>query len=56
MTPAFNSKSFKSAPTLEVNATVRELIAAMPIVLFFNAVRTAFAGSKSRASKATTAR
>ena len=56
MTPAINSKSFKSAPALEVTATVRELVAAMPIVLFFNAVRTAFAGSKSRASKATTAR
>ena len=51
MTTALNSKSFKSAPTFEVNATVRELIAAMPIVLFFNAVRTAFSGSKSRASK-----
>jgi hypothetical protein len=50
MTPALNSKSFKSAPTLEVNATVRELVAAMPIVLFFTAVRTAFAGSKSRSS------
>ena len=47
MTTALNSKSFKSTPALEVNATVRELIAAMPIVLFFNAVRTAFAGSKS---------
>jgi hypothetical protein len=50
MTTALTSKSFKSAPTLELSATVRELIAAMPIVLFFNAVRTAFAGSKSPAS------
>ena len=50
MTTALNSKSFKSAPALEVNATVRELIAAMPIVLFFNAVRTAFAGSKNTVS------
>jgi hypothetical protein len=50
MTPALNSKSFKSTPALEVNATVRELIAAMPIVLFFNAVRSAFAGSKNRKS------
>jgi hypothetical protein len=50
MTPTLNSQSFKSAPALEVNATVRELIAAMPIVLFVNAVRTAFAGSKSHAS------
>jgi hypothetical protein len=50
MTPTFNSKSFKSAPTFEISATAREVIAAMPIVLFFNAVRTAFAGTKTRAS------
>jgi hypothetical protein len=57
MTPALNSKSFKSAPTLEINATVRELIAAMPIVLFIDAVRTAFGGSKRTAStKSITAR
>ena len=57
MTPALNSKSFKSAPTLEINATLRDLVAAMPIVLFFNAVRTAFSGSASRASaRSTTAR
>ena len=53
MTPALNSKSFKSAP-LETSATVRELIAAMPIVLFFHAVRTAFSGSTSRASARST--
>ena len=29
MTTALNSKSFKSAPTLEVNATVRELVGAI---------------------------
>ena len=45
MTTALNSKSFKSAPTLEVNSTLRDLIAAMPIVLFFSAVRAAFSGS-----------
>ena len=57
MTPALNSKSFKSAPAIEVNATVRELVAAMPIVLFFNAVRAAFSGSTRRASvRSTTAR
>ena len=50
MTTALNSKSFKSAPTLEVNATLRDLVAAMPIVLFFNAVRAAFSGSASAAS------
>jgi len=55
MTTALNSKSFKSTSALEVNATVRELIAAMPIVLFFNAVRTAFAGSKNTASTKSTA-
>ena len=47
MTTALNSKYFKPAPTFEVNATVRELIAAMPIVLFFNAVRTAFFGKRA---------
>jgi hypothetical protein len=56
MTPALNSKSFKSAPTLEVNATARELIAAMPIVLFFNAVRTAFASKGTASTKSTAAR
>ena len=56
MTTALTSKSFiKSAPTLEVNATVRELIAAMPIVMFFNAVRTAFGGSTGTASTKSTA-
>ena len=55
MTTALNSKSFKSAPTLEINATVRELVAAMPVVLFFNAVRPAFGGSKRRASTSVTA-
>ena len=49
MTPALNSKSFKSAPTLEINATLRDLVAAMPIVLFFNAMRAAFSGSTSAA-------
>jgi hypothetical protein len=58
MTPSLNSQSFKSVPTFEINATVRELVAAMPVVLFFNAVRTAFAGSKNTASmkKSNTAR
>ena len=54
MTPALNSKSFKSAPAIEVNATVRELVAAMPIVLLFNAVRTAFSGSGRRALASST--
>jgi hypothetical protein len=46
MTPALNSKSFKSAPAFEINATVRELVAAMPIVLFYNAVRAAFSAKR----------
>ena len=47
MSTALNSKSFKSAPAFELNPTVRELFAAMPIVLFFNAVRTAFFGKRA---------
>ena len=47
MSTALNSQSFKSAPTIQVNTTTfRELIAAMPIVLFYNAVRTAFFGKR----------
>ena len=53
MTTALNSKSFKSTSTLDVNVTVRELVAAMPIVLFVNAVRAAFSGSTGIASTAT---
>ncbi len=47
MSTALNSKSFKSAPVIEVNPTLRELVAAMPIVLFFNAVRAAFFGKRA---------
>jgi hypothetical protein len=50
MNSTLTSKSFKSAPTLELGATMRELIAALPVVLFVNAVRTAFFGSTSGAS------
>ena len=56
MTTALNSKSFKSTPTLEAGATLRELVAAMPIVLFVNAVRTAFSGSKTVPARAAAAR
>jgi len=56
MSTALNSKSFKSAPTLEVNATVRELVAAMPIVLFYNAVRSAFFSGKATSAKPAAAR
>jgi hypothetical protein len=48
MTTALNSKSFKSTPALEINATLRELVAAMPIVLFYNAIRAAFFGKRAR--------
>jgi hypothetical protein len=42
MSPALPSQSFRSAPAFELHPTVREVIAAMPIVIFFNAVRAAF--------------
>ncbi len=47
MSTALNSQSFKSASVLPVNTTFRELIAAMPIVLFYNAVRSAFFGKRA---------
>jgi hypothetical protein len=56
MTTALNSKSFKSSPTLEISPTLREFVAAMPIVLFFNAVRTAYSGKKTPALARATAR
>lgn len=43
MTPSLNSQSFKSAPSsLKIDDTVREAVAAMPIVIFANAIRDAF--------------
>ena len=43
MTPSLNSQSFKSAPSsLQIDDTVREAVAAMPIVIFANAIRDAF--------------
>ena len=42
MTPSLQSQSFKSDTALEIDATVREAVAQMPIVIFFNAVRDAF--------------
>ena len=43
MTPSLNSQSFKSAPSaLRIDDSVRELVAAMPIVIFANAIRDAF--------------
>jgi hypothetical protein len=37
----FNSKSFKTAPSFEAGVAMRDLVAAMPIVMFANAVRVA---------------
>lgn len=54
---ALNSKSTKAAPALEVNATVRELVAVMPIVIFANAIRAAFSrGERARVSLQTATR
>ena len=48
---ALNSKSIKAAPALKVNATVCELVAVMPIVIFANAIRSAFSrGDRARGS------
>jgi hypothetical protein len=48
MTPSLNSQSFKPAPlSLPVDETVRELVAAMPIVIFANAIRDAFLSRRS---------
>ena len=37
-----NSKAIKARPSLEANTELRELVAAMPIVILANAVRAAF--------------
>ena len=43
MTPSINSQTFKSTPSsLQIDATLREIVAAMPIVIFANAIRDAF--------------
>jgi hypothetical protein len=48
MSLSLHSQSFKSTP-LEVPATLRDLVAAMPIVIFAKAIRQAFfAGAKKR--------
>jgi hypothetical protein len=47
MTPSLNSQSFKSAPlSLHIDDTVREVVAAMPIVIFASAIREAFLGRR----------
>jgi len=57
MTPSLNSQSFKSAPlSLPVDETVRELVAAMPIVIFANAIRDALRGRRAPAPASRTSR
>jgi len=42
MTPSLNSQSFRSTPAPLLHPTVREVIAALPIVIFAKAIRDAF--------------
>jgi len=49
MTPSLHSQSFKPAPTLALHPTVRDMIAAMPIVIFAKAIREAFFRPAKRA-------
>jgi len=42
MTPSLHSQSFKSVPAPLLHPAVREVIAAMPIVIFAKAIRDAF--------------
>ncbi|CAN5386814.1 hypothetical protein BH11PSE9_BH11PSE9_11420 [soil metagenome] len=43
-----NSK-VQAQPAFELNAAARELVAAMPIVIFFEAIRAAFQRSAGKA-------
>jgi len=47
MTPSMHSQTFKSDSALDIDATVREVVAQMPIVILFNAIRDAFSGRRS---------
>ena len=49
--PALESKSFKPTPWFGANDTLRDLVAAMPIVILANAVRDALAGKAKTANK-----
>ena len=42
-----NTKT-QAQPAFELNAAARDLVAAMPIVIFFNAVRAAFQRSAGK--------
>lgn len=39
----------QAQPAFELNAAARDLVAAMPIVIFFNAIRAAFQRSAGKA-------
>ncbi len=49
--PALESKSFKPTPWFGANDTLRDLVAAMPIVILANAVRDALAAKAKTAKK-----
>jgi hypothetical protein len=42
MSPSLPSQSFRPTPALELPRSLRELVAAMPIVIFARAIREAF--------------
>jgi hypothetical protein len=50
MNTSFNSKTADTNITLEISQTLRELVAAMPIVIFANAVAAAIRGSRGPAA------
>jgi hypothetical protein len=49
-----NSKTTNSASQLQISESVRELVAAMPVVIFAKAIAEALKGSKGSAKRATT--
>jgi hypothetical protein len=50
MNTSFNSKTADTNITLEISQTLRELVAAMPIVIFANAVAAAIRVSRGPAA------
>jgi hypothetical protein len=49
--PALESKSFKTTPWFGANDTLRDLVAAMPIMIVANAVRDALAAKAKTVKK-----
>ena len=49
-TTTARSKAPNTAPVLEASIDVRDFIAAMPIVIFANALRAAFGRSRARST------